>query len=198
LEDEEDRVTMNAMAVGALMTADEYLRLPYDGRRTQLIDGEVVLTAAKLLHELVCSELHFALQVWRRAEPGRGLAVRPIDVKLNERNVYNPDILWYAEDRVPARDDQPPYPMPNLAIEVRSESTWHYDVGVKRRIYEEKGLPELWLVDTRAQAVRSFRRSRPKAKAFDVVLEVERDERPTSPQLPGFSLALSELFAEPT
>jgi Uma2 family endonuclease len=187
---------MTAMAVGALMTADEYLRLPYDGRRSQLIEGEVVLTAAKWLHELVCSELHFALQVWSRAEHGRGLAVRPIDVKLNERNVYNPDILWYAEDRVPARNDQPPYPMPNLAIEVRSESTWRYDVGVKRRIYEERGLPELWLVDTRAQAVRIFRRSGPEAPVFDIVLELERDEQLTSPQLPGFSIALSELFAD--
>jgi Uma2 family endonuclease len=134
LEREEDRVTMTAMAVGALMTADEYLAGPEGPPRTSLIEGEVVLHASKLAHELACSELHFALQVWRRAEPGRGLAVRPIDVKLNERNVYNPDILWYAEDRVPARNDQPPYPMPNIAIEVRSESTWRYDVGVKKRV----------------------------------------------------------------
>lgn len=185
---------MTAMAVGALMTADEYLRLPYDGRRTQLIEGEVVLSVPKLLHQEVACELQYALQVWRRAEPGRGLSVMPLDVKLNERNVYNPDILWYAEDRVPARSDQPPYPMPNIAIEVRSESTWRYDVGVKKRVYEERGLPELWLVDTRAQAVRVFRRSAPEAAVFDVVLE--RDEQLDSPQLPGFSLALGELFAD--
>ncbi len=86
--------------------------------------------------------------------------------------------------------------MPNLAIEVRSESTWRYDIGVKKRTYEERGLPELWLVDTRAQAVRMFRRSAPDAAVFDVVLELERDETLTSPQLPGFSLALGELFAD--
>jgi Uma2 family endonuclease len=85
--------------------------------------------------------------------------------------------------------------MPNLAIEVRSESTWRYDVGVKKTRYEQQGLPELWLVDTRAEVVRVFRRSGPGAKGFDVVVELERDEKLTSPQLPGFSLALSELFA---
>lgn len=53
----------------------------------------------------------------------------------------------------------------------------------------------MWLVDTRAQAVRVFRRSLPDAAVFDVVLELERDEQLTSPQLPEFSLALSELFA---
>ncbi len=187
---------MNTMAVGALMTADEYLAGPEGPPRTELIEGEVILVEAKLLHQIICGDLEFALRTWTMAEPGRGLAVRPIDVKLNERNVYNPDVLWYEADRAPRRTDDRPYPMPNLAIEVRSESTWRYDVGVKKRVYEERGLPELWLVDTRAQAVRMFRRSAPDAAVFDVVLELERDKRLTSPQLPGFSLALGELFAD--
>jgi Uma2 family endonuclease len=196
LEGEEDRITMTTMAVGALMTADEYLALEEEHPRTELIEGEVVLVEAKLLHQLICGDLEFALRIWSLAEAGRGLAIRPLDVKLNERNVYNPDVLWYAEDRAPRRDDDRPYPMPNIAIEVRSESTWRYDVGVKKRIYEQHGLPELWLVDTRAQAVRIFRRSAPDAAVFDIVAELERDEQLTSPQLPGFSLALSALFRE--
>ena len=196
MERDEDRVTMNAMAVGALMTADEYLALGEGQPRTQLIEGEVVLNAPKLLHQTVCTELQHALRVWTRAEPGRGFAVMPLDVRLNDRNVYNPDILWYAEDRVPGRNDQPPYPMPDLAIEVRSASTWRYDIGVKKRLYEERGLPELWLVDTRAQAVRVFRRSSAEATAFDVALEYGRDGLLASPQLPGFALVLSELFPE--
>ncbi len=187
---------MTAMAVGALMTADEYFAEPEGPPRTELIEGEVVLVAPKLPHQVVCCELTFALQVWRRTEPGRGLVIQPLDVKLDERNVYSPDILFYAEDRVPSAAAQPPYPLPNIAVEVRSESTWRYDVGVKRRIYEQQGLAELWLVDTRAHAVRIFRRSRPEAADFDVVLELECDEQLSSPQLPGFSLALSELFAE--
>lgn len=187
---------MTAMAVGALMTADEYLALGEGYPRTELIEGEVVLVAPKLRHQVVCGHLLVALAAWTSAAPARGLAIMPLDVKLNERNVYNPDVLWYAEDRAPRGGAQPPYPMPNIAIEVRSESTWRYDVGVKKRVYEEKRLPELWLVDTRAQAVRIFRRSALDAAVFDVVLELERDEQLTSPQLPGFSLALGELFAD--
>ena len=72
----------------------------------------------------MCSDLEFALRAWARAAPGRGLAIRPLDVRLNDRNVYNPDILWYADDRAPRRDDRPPYPMPDIAVEVRSPSTW--------------------------------------------------------------------------
>lgn len=136
MEREEDRVTMNAMAIGALMTADEYLALGEGHPRTQLIEGEVVLVAPKLLHQVVCGQLQFALAVWTRAEPGRGLAVQPLDVRLDHRNVYNPDILWYAEDRAPRGAAEPPYPMPDIAVEVRSQSTWSYDVGVKKTVYE--------------------------------------------------------------
>ena len=120
----------------------------------------------------------------------------PLDVRLNDRNVYNPDILWYSADRAPRGADEPPYPMPDIAIEVRSPSTWRYDVGVKRSVYERHGLRELWLVDTRAETVLMFRRSGPGVSGFDEVLELERDEQLTSPQLPGFALVLDELFAE--
>lgn len=41
---------------------------------------------------------------------------------------------------------------PQLAVEVRSESTWRFDVGPKKRVYEEAGLGEQWLVDTAGTA----------------------------------------------
>jgi Uma2 family endonuclease len=184
---------MNVMTTGA-MTADEYFAGPEDGPRTQLIEGELVLVEPTWLHQIVCVDLTFALKTWIVAEPGRGQVSMPIDVKLNERNVYSPDVLWYAAECAPQRTDPRPYPMPNIAIEVRSSSTWRFDIGTKKRVYEQRGLRELWLVDTSASSVLTFRRSRPDATIFDVVLELERDEQLTSPQLPGFSLALSDLF----
>jgi len=185
---------MTAMSVAAAMTADEYLALGEGHPRTQLVEGEVVLNAPKLPHQLVCARLLIALGAWTEAEPGRGMAILPLDVRMDDSNVYNPDILWYTERGAPRGDTNPPYPMPDIAVEVRSPSTWRYDVGVKRDVYGQQGLPELWLVDIRAATVLVFRRSGPEATGFDVALELERDEQLTSPQLPGFSLALSALF----
>ncbi len=187
---------MTAMAVGALMTADEYFGMPEDGPRVELIEGELILVEPTWLHQTVCVDLTFALKAWILAEPGRGQVSMPLDVKLNERNVYGPDVLWYAAHRAPGRMDPRPYPMPNIAIEVRSPSTWRFDIGAKKRNYEAYGLPELWLVDTDASSVLIFGRATPGADRFDVALELGRDDQLTSPQLPGFSLALSELFAE--
>lgn len=91
----------------------------------------------------------------------------------------------------------PPYkghPMPDLAVEVRSASTWSHDVGAKKAGYERGGLPELWLVDTAAEAVLVFCRSAPRARSFDVAHELDRSQTLRSPLLPGFALELGELF----
>ena len=52
-----------------------------------------------------------------------------------------------------------PYPAPDLAVEVRSPSTWRFDIGRKKENYERYGVGELWLVDTAADVVFAFRRS---------------------------------------
>lgn len=79
---------------------------------------------------------------------------------------------------------------------MRSPSTWRYDVGVEKSVYEERGLAELWLVDTAADVVLVFRRSIRAAERFDVSLELARGDELTSPQLPGFAFAVAELFGD--
>jgi Uma2 family endonuclease len=188
---------MNAMVQAAQrMTADEYLAAPDDGRRTWLVDGEVVLNQPGNLHQVVLLDLIVVLTGWASHARGRGRVSLPLDVKLDEWNVFGPDVMWYAEARVPGRHDPRPYPLPDLAVEVRSPSTWRYDIGAKKAAYERAGLRELWLVDTAASEVLIFRRSSPRATSFDVSLEFAAGDELTSPQLPGFALALASLFGD--
>jgi len=187
---------MTAVPVAERITAEEFLALPEPelGWPVNLIEGEVVVNDPTVLHGDVQGELYFALATWTRAEPGRGKVALPLDVALDERNVYKPDIAWYAEGRAPARLDPRPYPIPDVAVEVRSPSTWRYDVGAKKSGYERHGLGELWLVDTAADAVLIFRRSAPSAATFDVSLELAREDELRSPLLPGFALSVAVLF----
>ena len=168
-------------------------RMP-DEERWELVGGVIVVDSPLLPHELVRMEILHELALWSRAARGRGLVIGSIDVLIGDHDVYGPDILWYRTDRVPGRDDPRPYPVPDLAVEVRSPSTWRYDIGAKKSGYERRGLPELWLVDTAADEVLVFRRSKPDAPQFDVALELTRDDALTSPRLPGFTLALDALF----
>lgn len=179
------------------MTAPEFLEMPVParGRPWNLIDGELVVNDPSRLHGRVLGQLQFELESWVRAKPGRGEVALPLDVQLDERNVFAPDLAWYAQGRAPERDAAPPYPMPDIAVEARSPSTWRFDIGEKKSGYERHGLAELWLLDTAAEVVLVFRRSQREAAAFDVALELGGAEELTSPPLPGFALGVATIFA---
>ncbi len=187
---------MRAVPVAQQMTADEFLALPVSERgwTADLIDGEVVVNEPAAFHGHVQGNLFLILGNWTRAEPGRGTAVVPRDIAIDEHNVFKPDVLWYADGRLPDPHSPPPYAMPGLAAEVRPPSTWRYDVGAKKAGYERRGLPELWLIDTVARSLLVFRRSRVGAEQFDVALEIGEDAYLETPLLAGFSLRVGDLF----
>ena len=187
---------MTAMQVAQRMTAKEFMALSVrpDSWNYELVEGELVVHDPAALHGDTQRDLIYALVAWTREKPGRGAAALPRDVHLDGQNVFQPDILWYREERVWSREDPPPYPIPDLAVEIRSPSTWKYDIGAKKAAYERCGLPELWLVDTIAAEVLAFRRSASAVASFDIALELDRGEALTSPLLPGFALELDELF----
>ncbi len=186
---------MTAMPVSQRMSAEEFLALPLreDSPREELVNGELVVSEGSPLLATVQGRIFFALESWVRAEPGRGSALLPVDVGLDERNVYAPDVLWYPQGRGPG-PEQRPSPVPALAAEVRSPSTWIFNLGAKKSGYERHGLSELWLVDTSADEVLAFRRSQPDVPFFDAGATVGRGEKLSSPLLPGFALSIDELF----
>ncbi len=134
------------------LTAEEYFALPPTEKRTQLIDGEIVVTEPTVRHQ-------------RLAEGDR-----------------------------PGRDAKRIVGPPALAVEVRSPSTWRYDLGAKKSTYERLGLAELWLVDTESDSVLVYRRSSAESREFDVALELGAGESLTTPLIPGFALDLAALF----
>jgi Uma2 family endonuclease len=184
---------MDTMIVAQRMTAEEYMALP-EQRWTQLVDGELVVSQARKVHQELLGDIYVLLRAWTVAGEGRGQAVLPIDVSLDDGNVYAPDVLWYRAGRDLPPSDIRPQPLPDIAAEIRSPSTWRYDVGAKKAAYERYGLPELWLVDTAASEILVFRRSNPQASAFDVSLELASGDALTSPLLPGFTLPVAGAF----
>jgi Uma2 family endonuclease len=181
------------------ITADEYFamadRLP---RFTELIEGVVVVSGPSYRHQHIVGEIYHQLRLWIAAGAGRGACGIPVDVKINDRNVYAPDVWWCGDDLAPSLDEIRFYEVPDLAVEVLSPSTRRYDLGVKRARYDERGLPELWIVDPVVRdgvAARLLRRSAVEVPGFDVERCLVPGGVLESPQLPGFSLALDALLS---
>ena len=187
---------MGAVPATQHMTAEDFLRLPDtdDLRSAELVEGELIVDPPRARHQLVAGEIIYALMSSARSAEARGSVWHNLGVQLDERNVYQPDVLWYPPGAELDLDAKPPSPLPHIAVEVRSPSTWRFDIGAKKAAYEREGLRELWLVDTDAKVVLVFRRSAADVGAFDVALEI--DDTLTSPQLDGFELPLVELFPE--
>lgn len=186
--------TLTGMALaGTHVTADEFLAIPPGDRRYQLIDGEIVVNEPKLTHQRAVGIIYARLLAWVEAEPGRGYVGLPADIRVDDANVYAPDVWWVGEARRPRPEDDYLSGLPDLAIEVRSPSTWRRDRTVKRNRYEQAGLPELWLVDTVTAAVTVLTRPAP-GQPFGPPQAVREPDVVTSAQLPGFQLALPDLF----
>jgi Uma2 family endonuclease len=176
------------------ITAEEYFATSVERHGEQLIEGQIVVSNPKLRHGGLQTRIGAALLAWIDAGERRGFCSMPTDVVMDEYNVFGPDVIWIAEKHLPEDLDRYPERVPDICVEIRSETTWRYDIGAKKRIYEAGGLPELWLVDHPVDEILVYRRSSPRSPVFDVELELGTGETLTSPQLPGFSLALDELF----
>ena len=182
-----------AVARPTQMTAVDYLRLPESFPRTQLIDGEIVVTEATPRHQAIVTWLLFEFGLWIRAGEGRGRVSISVDTQLDDFTVAAPDIWWSRSDNPPSAKGFLGGQVPDLVVEVLSPSTRRYDLGPKRSKYEAAGVEELWFVDPKADVVTVLRRSGSGAAGFDETLELAAGNL-TSPRLAGFSLSITDLF----
>jgi Uma2 family endonuclease len=180
----------------ARLTYHDFVLLPDDGRRHEIIDGvHYVTPSPNLSHqELV---LRLALALGRRLEDRRDrgrLFVAPLDVVFSFHDIVEPDLVFVAPDQLDILTDQNIQGAPALVIEILSPSTRKRDQGVKRRLYDRSGVREYWLVDSATASVTIVRRH--PDGSFRTLSPLTASERDTlrTPLLPGWSLALARLF----
>ncbi|HXY93782.1 MAG TPA: Uma2 family endonuclease [Acidimicrobiia bacterium] len=174
------------------LTLDEFLARDFPPR-TQLVNGEVVVNPPRKRHDRVAFRLAHRLAEWAE-HVGTGEAGVAVGWSADDRSYFVPDAWWIRDPERVAGDELIAEGYADIVIEVRSPSTWRYDIGPKRSAYERAGVAELWFVDLDSETVVVNRRSRPDAPEFDVLLELGRGEVLESPQLPRFAVSLDELF----
>lgn len=129
-------------------------RMPEDGNRYELYDGELYVVPSPLpIHQIVAQRLFLALHdVTKQA--GGAVFIASFDIVLSEYNVVQPDVLYF--DQESARRINPREHVrftPTIAIEVLSPSTARNDRGRKRNLLARYGVPEYWIVDPDARRV---------------------------------------------
>jgi Uma2 family endonuclease len=176
------------------LTYDDYLVLPDDGRRYQIIDGELYVNPAPVTkHQIVALKLAGRLDAFVEEHSLGQVMIAPVDVLLSVTDIVQPDILFVSRERQAIITDANVKGAPDLVIEILSDSTRKLDEISKRQRYEWAGVSEYWIVDPMVEVVRIYRRG---AAGFERAAEVsvETGGALTSPLLPGLSLDIAAIF----
>ncbi|GBD36874.1 hypothetical protein HRbin36_02002 [bacterium HR36] len=176
-----------------LLTPEDLLRMPKEERRRyELVDGQLVekgmaatssAVGAKLIASLASyveqtqAGLVFQSEQGYQCFPGRPRTVRFPDVSFIRRERLRPEM---AEGHIRVA--------PDLVVEVLSPNDVSREVSRRIRDYLEAGVRVLWVVDCEARTVQVYRQGR------QGVILTEADELEGEEVLPGFRVAVRELF----
>jgi Uma2 family endonuclease len=175
------------------ITVDEFEAMSFQGP-WELIDGELIevppasdqpsSTGATIIGLLAA---HVRPQrLGRLYGADGGFVLFP-----DRATVLVPDVAFVRVERAPRGDARRHFPRlaPDLVVEVLSPSDRASEVVAKLELYQEAGVPLIWLVDPEKETVTVIAAGRPAA-----VLKSD-DTLDGGDVLPGFSIPVAEIFA---
>jgi Uma2 family endonuclease len=137
-------------------TGMEAFKLMPEGTLCQLINDVLIMSPAPTPRHQ-----HFAKQVFKAIE--RLVEMKdlgevffsPIDVYLNENNVFQPDIVFISKEKLHIIDwNKGIMGAPQLVVEILSKGNKNIDVN--KKIYEQSGVNEYWLIDPQTKWCEGF------------------------------------------
>ena len=188
---------MSAILEKRLMTTEELLALPKDGKRRWLIRGELResgMTRHNRRHGRTETKVASHLNAWLELQPEPRGEVLTGEAGFRLRR--NPDTsvgidLAYISAELAAATPEDVWLIdgaPTLAVEILSPSNTQEEVTDKVREYLQAGVALLWVIDPILRTVLVYR---PDAKP---TLFNDGQELSGEPHLPGFRVPVARLF----
>ena len=179
-------------------TYADFLRLPDDGRRYEIIEGVLYMAnAPSYEHQYTVAKLVQRLGDFVEAR-GLGIVIAaPFEVHLpGIATPVQPDVLYITAARQPHIGAQTFEGAPDLVVEVLSPGSLRLDQFVKFGAYERAGVREYWLADPKARDVIVY--SLPaNGREYVELGQFGPGEKLKSSVLAGLEVAVDDLFAPP-
>lgn len=175
------------------LTYEEFARMPDDGKRYELIEGELVeMSTPFLRHQELLGRLN---DVFRAAVAGRGkVYFAPLDVILSPITALQPDLIVVLPGNEDVLQDWI-RGAPDLVVEILSRSTAAHDRLRKLPLYARYGVRECWLLDDSKQALEVYRLA-PDAIEYHLAATFHPGDRATTPLIPDLALDVAGLLAQ--
>jgi Uma2 family endonuclease len=175
-------------------TVDMLAALPDDGNRYEIIDGELFVTSwqpgpgAARRHRDAVRSMFVRLHAYLAAHPVAQVRVAAADLVIDSTTTVQPDVFAVplVDGRVPRTWQEAGRLL--LAVEVVSPSSAHADRVVKRRLYQQHGVPNYWIVDVDARVVERWHPGdlRPEVLEYAVAWQPNLAQAPVVIDLPGY------------
>jgi len=133
-------------------TYEDYVELPDDGRRYEILDGELEVSPAPVpRHQGVSRNLLFILHGHVQERRLGSVYSAPIDVILAPATVVQPDLVYVASGRESIITERAIEGPPDLVIEILSSWSVGRDRGKKAKLYARFAIRHYWIADPRAR-----------------------------------------------
>ncbi len=176
------------------ITVEAFEAMPLEGR-WELVDGEMVAMSpsAEVSAAISAAITILVGQHVRAHRLGRMYTAEGGFVLFPDRaTVRAPDVAFVRAERVPHGEARKHFARlaPDLVVEVLSPTDRASEVVAKIEMYQEAGVPLIWLVDPEDATVTVIAAGQP-----TVVLKLT-DTLDGGDILPGFSVPVADIFAE--
>jgi Uma2 family endonuclease len=139
------------------LTYDEYVELPNDGQRYEVLDGELAVTPAPTTtHQVVSRNLEFMLHAHALKTGAGAVYDAPIDVLLAPTTIVQPDLVFVTPGRQGIVTERAVEGAPDLLVEILSPSTTRQDRVTKAALYARFGVRFYWIVDPAARTLEEY------------------------------------------
>lgn len=175
-----------------LLTYEDYLELPNDRNRYEILEGDLAVNPApNTAHQTVVLNLGALLRDHvRRHDLGR-VFIAPTDVLLSDTTIVQPDILFISRERETILRREHVRGAPDLMIEVISPTSARTDRHTKQRIYARYGVPHYWLVDPEQRSIEAYTVV---GTGYSQVSLASGNESFSAPPFPDLAIRLDEIW----
>jgi Uma2 family endonuclease len=140
-----------------VLTYEDYVLLPNDRNRYEILEGELTVTPApSTKHQTVSGNLFVRLAHHIRERDLGKLFYAPIDLILESTSVLQPDLLFVSKVRQRIITEKAIEGVPDLVIEILSPGTSRTDRVTKAQLYARHGVPAYWIVDPEQEVIEIY------------------------------------------
>lgn len=149
------------------------------------------LSSPKYAHQKILTNLYLSFHDGCAKEGETLLA--PLDVHFDEENIVQPDVIYISAENLGIIRDGYVFGVPDLLVEILSESTGKRDKTIKKNLYERFGVPVYWLADPIYRTVDQFVLEE---GGYRLAATLTEEDRLVSRTIPCLSVDLGGIFPE--